>query len=199
MQYYVPLGQAPPAPFPNVPEYHGILVRAGGEPERWVTPIQRMIQSTSARPVYARVSPYQTLIDPQLRSWRLGATLFSAFGLLALTIAAVGLFAVVSYLVSQRTREIGVRLALGGSTSAIARLVVRDAVKMTAVGGVIGIATAVVAAPLLQPLLFETSTREPVVLIAAAVVLSVVTVSAAAVPAWRAGCVSPMIVMQADR
>jgi len=199
MQYYVPLGQAPPAPFPNVPEYHGILVRAGGEPERWVTPIQRMIQSTSARPVYARVSPYQTLIDPQLRSWRLGATLFSAFGLLALTIAALGLFAVVSYLVSQRTREIGVRLALGGSTSAIARLVVRDAVKMTAVGGVIGIATAVVAAPLLQPLLFETSTREPVVLIAAAVVLSVVTVSAAAVPAWRAGCVSPMIVMQADR
>jgi len=198
MQYYVPLGQAPPAPFPNVPEYHGILVRAGGEPERWVTPIQRMIQSTSARPVYARVSPYQTLIDPQLRSWRLGATLFSAFGLLALTIAAVGLFAVVSYLVTQRTREIGVRLALGGSTSGVAGLVVRDALKMAAVGGVLGTVIAVLAAPLVQSMLFETSTREPVVLIAAAVVLLVVTVSAAAVPAWRAGRVSPMIVMRAD-
>ena len=198
MQYYVPLGQAPPAPFPNIPEYHGILVRTGGEPERWVTPIQRIIQSTSARPVYARVSPYQTLIDPQLRSWRLGATLFSAFGLLALTIVAVGLFAVVSYLATQRTREIGVRLALGASTGGVARLVVCDAVKMTAVGGVMGIAIAMLAAPLVQSMLFETSTREPIVLIAAAVVLSVVTVSAAAVPAWRAGRVSPMIVMQAD-
>lgn len=198
MQYYVPLGQAPPAPFPNVPEYHGILVRAAGEPDRWVTPIERIIQSTSARPVYARVSPYQTLIDPQLRSWRLGATLFSGFGLLALAIAAVGLFAVVSYLVTQRTREIGVRLALGASAGGVARLVVRDAVKMTAVGGVIGIAIAMLAAPLVQSMLFETSSREPVVLIAAALVLSVVTVSAAAVPAWRAGRVSPLIVMQAD-
>ena len=148
--------------------------------------------------MYARVSPYQTLIDPQLRSWRLGATLFSAFGLLALAIAAVGLFAVVSYLVTQRTREIGVRLALGGSTSGVAGLVVRDALKMAAVGGVLGTVIAVVAAPLVQSMLFETSTREPVVLIAAAVVLLVVTVSAAAVPAWRAGRVSPMIVMRAD-
>jgi predicted permease len=198
MQYYVPLGQAPAAPFPNIPEYHGILVRTAGDPERWVTPIQRIIQSTSSRPVYARVSPYQTLIDPQLRSWRLGATLFSAFGLLALAIAAVGLFAVVSYLVTQRTREIGVRLALGGSTSSVAGLVVRDALKMATVGGVLGTVIAVVAAPLVQSMLFETSTREPVVLIAAAVVLLVVTVSAAAVPAWRAGRVSPMIVMRAD-
>ena len=107
-----------------------------------------------------------------------------------------GLFAVVSYLVTQRTREIGVRLALGGSTSGVAGLVVRDALKMAAVGGVLGTAIAVVAAPLVQSMLFETSTREPVVLIAAAVILLVVTVSAAAVPAWRAARVSPMIVMR---
>jgi len=198
MQYYVPLGQAPAAPFPNIPEYHGILVRTAGEPERWVTPIQRIIQSTSSRPVYARVSPYQSLIDPQLRSWRLGATLFSAFGLLALTIAAVGLFAVVSYVVTQRTREIGVRLALGGSAAAVAGLVVRDAVKMAAVGGVAGIAIALVAAPLVQSMLFETSAREPAVLVGAAIVLLTVTVSAGAVPAWRAGRVSPMVVMRTD-
>ena len=198
MQYYVPLGQAPAAPFPTVPEYHGILVRTAGEPERWVTPIQRIIQSTSSRPVYARVSPYQTLIDPQLRSWRLGATLLSAFGLLALAIAAVGLFAVVSYLVTQRTREIGVRLALGGSTGVVAGLVVRDAVKMAAVGGVAGIAIAVVAAPLVQSMLFETSAREPGILVGAVLVLLAVAVGAAAVPAWRAGRVSPMTVLGND-
>jgi hypothetical protein len=198
MQYYVPLGQSPPAPFANVPEYHAILVRAAGEPDRWVTPIRRLVQSTSSRPVYARVSPYQTLIDPQLRSWRLGATLFSAFGVLALVIAAVGLFAVVSYLVTQRTREIGVRLALGGSMSGVAGLIVRDAVRMAAVGGVAGIVTAVVFAPLVQSMLFETSAREPVVLIASAVVMVVVTVGAAAIPAWRAGRVSPMSVLRQE-
>ena len=196
MQYYVPLGQTPPAPFPNIPEYHGILVRTAGEPERWVTPIQRIIQSTSSRPVYARVSPYQSLIDPQLRSWRLGATLFSAFGLLALAIAAVGLFAVVSYLVTQRTREIGVRLALGGSMGGVAGLVIRDAVKMTAVGGVAGIGIAVISAPLVQSMLFETSAREPGVLVIAVLVLLAVAVAAAAVPAWRAGRVSPMTILR---
>jgi predicted permease len=196
MQYYVPLGQTPPAPFPNIPEYHGILVRTAGEPERWATAIQRLVQSTSSRPVYARVSPYQTLIDPQLRSWRLGATLFSAFGLLALAIAAVGLFAVVSYLVTQRAREIGVRLALGGSTSGVAGLVVRDAVKMAAVGGAAGTLIALVAAPFVQSMLFETSAREPGILVGALFLLLAVTVGAAAVPAWRAGRVSPMTVLR---
>jgi ABC-type antimicrobial peptide transport system permease subunit len=161
-------------------------------------PIQRIIQSTSSRPVYARVSPYQTLIDPQLRSWRLGATLFSAFGLLASAIAAVGLFAVVSYVVTQRTPEIGVRVALGGSTGGVAGLVVRDAVKMAAVGGAAGIVIAIVAAPLVQPMLFETSAREPGILVGAVLVLLAVAVGAAAVPAWRAGRVSPMTVLRAE-
>ncbi len=198
MQYYVPLGQAPPAPFPNIPQYHGILARTAGDPDRWVTPIQRIVQSTSSRPVYARVSPYQTLIDPQLRSWRLGATLFSAFGLLALAIAAVGLFAVVSYLVTQRTREIGVRLALGGSAGGVAGLVVRDAVRMAAVGGGAGIVIALLAAPFVQSMLFETSSREPGILVGAVLVLMAVAVGAAAVPAWRAGRVSPMTVLRDD-
>lgn len=198
MQYYVPFGQTPAAPFPNAPNVHAILVRTAGEPERWVTPIQRIIQSTSTRPVYARVSPYQTLIDPQLRSWRLGATLFTAFGILALAIASMGLFAVVSYLVTQRTQEIGVRLALGGSSRGVAGLVVRDAVKMAAVGGAVGIAVALVAAPLVQSMLFETSARQPGILAGSALVLLAVAIGAAAVPAWKASRVSPMTVLRGD-
>ena len=198
MQYYVPIGQTPPAPFPNVPNIHGLLVRTVGEPERLVAPVQRIIQSTSALPVYARVRPYQTLIDPQLRSWRLGATLFSAFGILALGIATVGLFAVVSYLVSQRTQEIGVRLALGGSGARVAKLVVRDAVRMAAVGGAVGLMIALAGGSIVQSMLFATSPREPVVMLAAALVLLAVTVGAAAVPAWRAGRVSPMTVLRGD-
>jgi ABC-type antimicrobial peptide transport system permease subunit len=198
MQYYVPFGQLPAAPFPNAPTISGILVRTAGPPERLVAPVQRIVQGTSALPLYARVRPYQTLIDPQLRSWRLGATLFTAFGVLALGIAAVGLFAVVSYLVAQRTREIGVRLALGGTGSRVAGLVVRDAVRMAAAGGAVGVLTAIAAAPLVQSMLFQTSAREPATIAAAGIVLLAVTVGAAAVPAWRAGRTSPMTVLRGD-
>ena len=196
MQYYVPFGQIPSAPFPDVADIHGIVVRTSGPPERLAGAVQRIIQGTSALPVYARVRPYQTLIDPQLRSWRLGATLFSAFGLLALAIASLGLFAVVSYLVSQRTREIGVRLALGGSRGRVGRIVVGDALRMATVGAVAGVAIAVMAAPLVQSMLFETSAREPSVLVAAAIVFLAVTIGAAAIPAWKASRVSPMTVLR---
>jgi predicted permease len=198
MQYYVPIGQSPRPPFPNVPNVHGLLVRTSGTPDRLVGSVQRIIQSTSVLPVYARVVPYQTLIDPQLRSWRLGATLFSAFGLLALGIASVGLFAVVSYLVSQRTREIGVRLALGGSGGRVASIVIRDAVRMAGLGAIVGISIALVAAPLVQSMLFETSAREPTILVAAAAAFLIVTIGAASVPAWRASRVSPMTVLRED-
>jgi ABC-type antimicrobial peptide transport system permease subunit len=148
--------------------------------------------------VHARVRPYQELIDPQLRSWRLGATLFSGFGVLAVGIAAVGLFAVVSYLVTQRTAEIGVRLALGGSGARVVRLVVGDAVRMAAAGAFVGMVLAMAGAPLVQSMLFETSAREPASALAAVAILLVVAVGAAAYPAWRASRVSPMTVLRTD-
>jgi predicted permease len=197
-QYYLPFGQMPAAPFPDAPTIGGLLVRTTGEPERTAGAVQRIIQAASPVEVYARVRPYQALIDPQLRSWRLGATLFTAFGLLALGIAAFGLFAVVSYLVGQRTREIGVRLALGGSGARVGQLVIRDALRMAIAGGVIGVMAALAAAPLVESMLFETSPREPVVLATAVVALLIVTVCAAAVPAWRASRVSPMTVLRQD-
>jgi predicted permease len=195
-QYYVPFGQLPPAPFPNAPNVSGLLVQTAGAPERSAPAVQRVIQATSPVQVYARVRPYQSLIDPQLRSWRLGATLFTAFGILALIIASLGLFAVVSYLVRQRTREIGVRLALGGSGGRIGQLVIRDALRMTMVGGLAGMVIALAAAPTVQTLLFETSPRDPRVLGTAVVALVVVTLCAASVPAWRASRVSPMTVLR---
>jgi len=198
MQYYVPFGQIPPAPIPNFPFVSGLLVRTAVDPARVASSVQRAIQSTSALPVYVRAQPYQELIDPQLRAWRLGATLFSAFGLLALGIAAVGLSAVISYLVTQRTKEIGVRLALGGSRTRVARLVVRDAVRMAGAGVLAGLAVAVAAAPMVQSMLFETPAREPASILLAALLMLVVALGASAVPAVRASRVPPMAALRTD-
>ena len=198
MQYYVPFAQLPTMPFPNASYVNGIFVQVSGDLDRAASQIQRTIQSTSTVPVYAKVRAYQDLIDPQLRSWRLGATLFSAFSALALGIAAIGLFGVVSYLITQRTREIGVRLALGATRATMSRMVVRDTLRLVAAGIVIGGAAAMAAGPLLRDMLFQTSPWEPANLATAIVVLVGVAIVAALWPAWRAGRVDPLIALRAD-
>jgi predicted permease len=199
MQYYVPFGQEPSHPFADDPNYvSALLVGVAGDPAEMAPTVQRLIQGSSAASVYARVQPYQDRIDPQMRPWRLGATLFVAFGALALAIASVGLFGVVSYLVSQRTREIGLRLALGGTGAIVARSVVVGALKMVVIGITLGVIAALAAGPSAQDLLFQTTPYDAAALLVAAGTLLAVAVAAAAVPAWRAARVSPMVALRVE-
>jgi putative ABC transport system permease protein len=198
MQYYVPFGQQP-APFmADASQVNALLVGTTGEPSRMIASVQRFLQSTAATPLYARVTPYEDLLDPQIRPWRLGASLFSALGVLALAIAAVGLFAVVSYLVTQRLREIGIRLALGGTGASVARLVVGGATRLVGIGAVLGTVAAFALAPLMQSMLFETSAYDAGVVAGVAAVLTAVAIAASAMPAWRASRVSPSRTLQAE-
>jgi hypothetical protein len=198
MQYYVPFGQQPPPPFGNAPEVNALLLRTAGDPESMLASVQRFIQSSAPTPVYARVKPYEELLDPQMRPWRLGATLFSALGTLALTIAVVGLFAVVSYLVTQRWREIGIRLALGARPSTIMRLIVGGALRLVGIGAVVGAVAAFALTPFVESMLYETSARDFGVLASVCGVLTIVAIAAAALPAWRASRVNPRITLQAE-
>ena len=198
MQYYVPFGQQPEPFMHAASQVNALLVRTAGDPQHMIASLQRFIQGTTPTPVYARVKPYEDLLDPQLRPWRLGATLFSALGTLALAIAAVGLFAVVSYLVAQRVREIGIRLALGGTGTSVARLVVGGALKLVAIGGAVGTVAAIALTPFVQSMLFETSIGDIGVMLAITSVLAVVALAAAALPALRAARVSPSVTLQAE-
>jgi predicted permease len=200
MQYYVPFSQLPPPPamIPNPSSVSGLLVQVTGDEDRAANRVQRTIQTTSSVPVFAHVRSYQDIIDPQLRSWRLGAVLFSAFSALALGIAAVGVFGVVSYLIAQRTAEIGVRLALGATRGGMSRMVVRDAIRLVGIGLGVGGIAAIAAAPLVRDLLFQTSPWEPANLGSAVLVLVAVTVLAALWPAWRASRVDPVIALRSD-
>ena len=198
MQFYVPFEQLPAPPFADAAGVFGILVGVSSDADRMASQVQRFIQGSSSADVYARVRAYQDLLDPQMRPWRLGATLFVAFGLLAVCITAVGLFGVISYLVSQRTREIGLRLALGGTGSSIGLSVVGRALRMVAVGVAIGMGVALAAGPAARDLLFQTSPADVGVLLVAAATFVVVTIAASALPAWRAARVSPMTALRND-
>jgi ABC-type antimicrobial peptide transport system permease subunit len=147
---------------------------------------------------FARVMPLQEAADPQARSWALGASMFTLFGLLALVIASVGLYGVLAFDVAQRTHEIGVRAALGATAGKVMRLVVRNAMTVIVASVVLGVLVARIAAAWLEDLLYEVGPGDPAVLGLVVVLLLVVAVLASVVPAWRASRVDPVIALRQD-
>jgi len=122
--------------------------------------------------------------------------LLTSFAAIALGFAALGLFGVLSYGVKLRTREFGIRMALGAESTTIRRMVLREGLVVTAIGLFIGVGGATVSTKLLTSLLFRVKPLEPTVLIAAGAVMAIVAMFAAYVPAWRATIVDPRSALQ---
>jgi ABC-type antimicrobial peptide transport system permease subunit len=133
-----------------------------------------------------------------MRSWRLGATMFVVFGGLALVLAAIGLYGVISYNVTQRTRELGVRRALGAQSGDVVGLVVRQGVVLGGAGVAIGAAVTYAASGQIAPLLFDVSPRDPTVYALVAGAMLVVAVAASVIPARRAARVDPNVALRSD-
>ena len=119
-------------------------------------------------------------------------TLTAAFAVLATLLATVGLYGVLSYTVAQRTREIGVRMALGAGAGRVKAMVLKQVARMTLIGGTLGILAAVVLGRAAESILFGLEGSDPFVLVTVAVVLIVVALGAGYVPAWRASKIDPM-------
>jgi ABC-type antimicrobial peptide transport system permease subunit len=139
-----------------------------------------------------------TDLETEMRPWRLGATLFTAMGILALLVAAVGVYSVIAYSVSQRAHEMGVRIALGARLGDIARLVVGEGLRTIAIGIAAGIALALAAGKLIASLLYGISPRDPAVMIGAAVILALIGIAASVIPALRAARVEPATALRVD-
>jgi len=137
-------------------------------------------------------------VEPEYRPWRLGATLFTGLGLLALLVAVIGIYSTVSYGVSQRTHEFGVRAALGARLSDVVRLVVSEGLRTVALGVVLGVAIALAAGRLIAAMLYGVSPGSPGVLLVVSAVLLAAGAGAAILPAWRAGRVDPMAALRAE-
>ena len=194
-QYYLPLGEEAIA---LGVEPEAFLIRAEGDGRELLAPIRRELRALDPAVRFANAALLQERIDPHLRPWKLGATMFSLFGVLALMVAAVGLYSVLAFMVAMRTREMGVRSAMGASRFRLIRMVLSQSVAVTAIGVTLGLTIAVIAAGKVGPLLFGTSARDPQVLVGVGAVLLVVALAAGAVPAWAAARVDPMKALRAD-
>ncbi|MBR9989525.1 MAG: ABC transporter permease, partial [Gemmatimonadetes bacterium] len=190
--YYIPASQY------GEEMYAQLFVRLDGAAASHVETLRRRLQAEMPGAAYVNVRPLREMVDPSLRAWSFGATMFVAFGALALVLAAIGLYSMIAYGVAQRTRELGVRMALGASAGHVIRMIVATALQLVVVGLAIGGAIAMWAAPRLEPLMFEASTRDPAVYGAVAAMLVGVALVASVVPAMRALRVDPNTVLRAD-
>jgi putative ABC transport system permease protein len=176
-----------------------MVVRISGrDASRYEEPVRRALQRVMPGESYVTVWPLQDDVDGQQRSWRLGATMFACFGLLALIVAAVGLYGVMSYDVSQRTQELGIRVALGAQTSNIMGIVVGQGVQFAFAGVAAGTAIAIAAARWFQPLLFHQPARDPLVYAVVGLTLMIVAIGASALPARRAAQADPNVALRSD-
>jgi hypothetical protein len=193
-QYYLPLDQMPVKGW----NPGALVVRTTPQRKAAVgAELRRMLRQAfpAGEP---KITEMTTLLEPKYRPWRLGATLFSIFGLLALVVAAVGIYSTVSYGVSQRAHEFGVRVALGARTGNVLSQVLGEGLRTVAIGVVLGVALAVATGRFIASLLFGITPGSPVVMIVVSLVLLAVAAVAALAPAWRAARVDPVTALRSD-
>jgi predicted permease len=174
-----------------------VVARVRGDVRVAAKRVQEHVRASTSLP-YVRVAPMNTRLASQTQSWRLGAMMFGIFGLLSIVIAAIGLYGVLAFDVSQRLREIGVRLALGGAPRDIAMMVVRQGLMLAGAGCAFGGLAALVAGGRIEPLLFRTSPLDPLVYFAALAVILVTAALASWLPARRAARVDPILALRQD-
>jgi putative ABC transport system permease protein len=176
-----------------------LLIRMnGGDLGSDIERVRRALQAAMPGEGYVVVRPLQERVDDQRRSWRLGATLFTAFGALALIVAAIGLYGVIAYNVAQRAHELGVRVALGAQWADIARLVVSEGLTLAAGGVVIGLGIAWLVSQWMAPLLYKESPRDPATYATIGATMLVVALLASAHPALRAAGADPNRALRAE-
>jgi putative ABC transport system permease protein len=173
-----------------------LLIRSDGNAAALVPVVRQALQSLTADMGYVAADTLEAMYAPQLQPWRLGSSMFLAFGGVALLIAAVGLYSALAFAVSQRTQEIGIRMALGATPRNIMQAVGTTSLATMGVGIGLGLLCAAVATRWVSDLLFQTSPRDPLVFTTVAVVLAVVGLAASVVPTRRAACVDPIVVLR---
>jgi putative ABC transport system permease protein len=188
---YQPIAQAPTL-------MNNLIVRGQPDPLSFSTPVQKAVWAEAPDQPIENVATVGRIVVDSIADTRFYSSVFGAFAFLALTLAAVGIYGTVSYAVSQRTHEIGVRVALGAQRLDVIRLVIRQSLKMTLLGVTVGMGVAVALSRVMKSLLFSVSATDPVTYIVIALLLVMVALLACWIPARRATKVDPMVALRCE-
>jgi predicted permease len=173
-----------------------VYVRTARAPDSVLGMLRREVRSLDAGVAIAGVMPLTEHIGQSLFAQKMAASLLGALGSLALLLAAVGLYSLMAYSVSQRTQEIGIRMALGARPADVRRMVVRQGMALTLAGVVLGLGAALALTRLIAPTLLAVSPTDPAVFLGAATFLAAIALAASYLPARRATKVDPMIALR---
>ncbi|HTL80012.1 MAG TPA: FtsX-like permease family protein, partial [Candidatus Babeliales bacterium] len=187
-QIYVPNAQ-------SRENFMGLVIRTAGDPAAFATTLRHEVQALDKdQPIY-NVRTMDDVVANSLGTRRVSMQLFTVFGSAALLLAAIGIYGVMAYSVTQRTQEIGIRMALGAQKSDILRLVVRQGMTLTLIGVIAGVAGAFVLTRMIANLLFGVSASDPATFTAIALLLIFVSLIACYLPAWRAARLNPTVAL----
>jgi putative ABC transport system permease protein len=173
-----------------------VVVRTSGEPESLLPGIRQKVHELDGELALANVRTMQQWISNSAAQPRLNTVLLSVFASVALLIASIGIYGVLAYSVSQRTREIGVRMALGATPRGVLRLIVGEGMRVGLMGIGAGLLGGLALGRALSSLVFGVLVRDPVTFLGVALTLAVVALAACVIPALRASRVDPMVALR---
>ena len=182
--------------FGEIEDAEALVLRTSGNPESRVSALQKAVAAIDPDLPLANVRTYDDLINSSFTPKRLSVIVVSLFSAVALLLAAIGLYAVLSYSVSLRIREIGVRMALGAAPSNIIQLVTRQGLKIVGAGLILGILTGIIAAHFIASTLYGVTATDPVALATSALVLGLAALLACLLPAFRATRIDPITALR---
>ncbi len=191
-QFFYPFMQLPEKIMPLVAKAVAVVLRTQGDSTAVMGQVRDTVKQIDPRQVIYNVQTMDEVVANSLAARRLTMILLGVFAALALTLACVGIYGVISYLVGQRTQEIGIRMALGASRHNILRLVLGEGAKMALLGAAVGVVAALTLTRLMEKQLFGISAHDPLTYASVALLLMLVAIAACYVPARRAVHVDPM-------
>ena len=191
MQSYEPFAQVP---FNNLTA----VIRTSGDARALHNAIRAQVFAVDKDQPVSSIKPLESIVADSMAQQRFAMLLLTVFSAVALVIAAVGIYGVMAYSVSQRTSEIGIRMALGASPGSVLQLILRQGLGVIAAGLAVGLVSALFAGRLLESLLYQTTARDPLTLAAIAGLLALVALVACLIPARRATRVDPLVALRSE-